>query len=131
MCRRFVPAVGACICQKKNGDCSPIILRDHRECSVPALLDIDHVFLAHLRSTIIVLVRSLRKTQETIKLRANITGLTYRLGKWKDLLRQFVYDFQFSVFLILQDGGSLFAITTGKHTNDRRIEVSQMFVQVL
>jgi hypothetical protein len=127
--------VGACICRKpkkkKIGDWAPIILRDHRECSAPALLDIDHIFLAHLRSSINVLVRSLRKTKETIKLRANITSFTYSLGKWNDLLRQFVYDFQFSVFLILQAGGSLFIIMTGKHTNDRRIEVSQMFVQVL
>jgi hypothetical protein len=104
--------------KKTIGNWIPIILRDHRECSVPPLLDIDHIFLAHLRSSIIVLVRSLRKTKETIKLRANITSFTYSLGKWYDLLRQFVYDFQFSVFLILQAGGSLFIITTGKHTND-------------
>ena len=110
MCRRFVPAVGACICRKpkkKIGDWAPIILRDHRECSVPPLLDINHVFLAHLWSSIIVLVGSLRKTKETIKLRANITSFTYSLGKWKDLLRQFVYDFQLSVFLILQARGFL------------------------
>ena len=127
--------MGACICKKPKkkktiGDWAPIILRDHRECSVPALLDIDHIFLAHLRSSIIVLVRGVRKTKETIELRANITSFTYSIGKWKDFLRQFVYDLQFSVFLILQAGGSLFIITTGKHTNDRRIEVSQMFVQV-
>ena len=95
-----------------------MILRDHRECSVPSLLDIDHVFLAHSRSSIIVLVRSLRKTEETVKLRANITSFTNSPGKWKDLLCQFVYDFQFSVFLTLQAGGSLFVITTGEHTND-------------
>ena len=118
--------------QKKNiGNVAPMILRDHRECSVPSLLDIDHVFLAHLRSSIIVLVRGLRKAKETIKLRANITSFTYSLGKRYDPFRQFVYDFQFSVFLILQAGGSLFIITTGTHTDDRRIEVSQMFVQVL
>lgn len=74
---------------------------------VPALLDVNHIFLAHLWSSIIVLIRSLRKAKETVKLRANIASFTYSPGEWKDALCQFMYDFQFSVFLILQAGGSL------------------------
>jgi hypothetical protein len=64
-------------------------------------------FLVHLWSSVIVLVCGFRKAKETVKLRANIAGFTYSPGEWKDALRQFMYDFQFSVFLILQAGGSL------------------------
>jgi hypothetical protein len=95
-CRRFVPVVGAC--RKTNRRPAPIVLWLHRECSVPALLNVGHIFLAHLRSSIVVLVRGLRKAKETVKLSANITSFTYSPGERKDALRQFMYDFQFSVF---------------------------------
>ena len=101
------------VVENKNqiGDWTPIILRDHREFSVPALFDINHIFLAHLGSFISVLGSGLCKTKETIELRANITSFTYSLGEWEDLLRQFVYDFQLSVFLILQVSSPLFIVT--------------------
>ena len=87
--------------RKQIGELSPIILRGQTENVpqyVPALPDVNHVRLTHLRSSVIVLVRGLRKAEEAVELRANIASFTYRPGEWKHALRQVMYDFQFSVF---------------------------------
>ena len=76
---------------------SPMLFESRRVYS-PALLNANHVFLAHPGSYIIVLMRSLRKAKEAVKLCANIASFAYGFRKRKDLLRQFVDDFQFSIF---------------------------------
>lgn len=76
---------------------SPMLFESHRV-YLPALLNANHVFLAHPGSYIIVLMRGLRKAKEAVKLCANIASFAYGFCKWKDLLRQFMDDFQFSIF---------------------------------
>jgi hypothetical protein len=75
---------------------SPVQLRVNRE-YLPALLNVNHIFFAHMGSSIIVLVRSFCKAKETVELCANIAGCPYGIREWKDPLRQLMYDFQFSV----------------------------------
>jgi hypothetical protein len=86
----------------------------------PALLNVDHVFYAHLRPSVIVLARSLSKAKETVKFRANIASVTYSFCEWKDALCQFMYYFQFSVFLSLQLVAPHLRLQL-EHTDDRGI----------
>jgi hypothetical protein len=81
-----------------SGLLSPMLLRV-TVLYLPALLNANHVLLAHLGPSIIVLACSLRKAEETVKLCANIASFAYGFCKWKDLLRQFMDDFQFSIFI--------------------------------
>ena len=83
---------------ENDGLLSPMLLRV-TVLYLPALLNANHVFLAHPGSYIIVLMCSLRKAKETVKLCANIASFAYGFRKWKDLLRQFMDDFQFSIFV--------------------------------
>ena len=101
MYRRFAPEVDAY--RKQRASFSHAV-ESHRVYS-PALLNANHVFLAHPGSYIIVLMRGLRKAKETVELCANIASFAYGLREWKDLLRQLMDDFQFSIYVFFFSSG--------------------------
>lgn len=60
---------------------------------IPALLNFDHIFISHLRSSIIIKARGFRKAEEAVELSTNVACLANRFRKWKDTLRKFLYYF--------------------------------------
>jgi len=67
----------------------------------PALLNINHIFIAHLRSSIIVQARGFRKAEQAIELSTNVACIANRFCIWKDTLRELLYYFELPVFHLL------------------------------